>query len=99
MPKKNIDRRIDLKGKVCPYTALETRLALKDMAAGEVLEIITDFYPTRQTIPDLAENLGYPCELIDGEKPVLRFIIHKTYWPRRESGHGYNCCHFIQLYQ
>ena len=78
MLKEKIDLRLDLQGKVCPYLTLETRLALKKMAPGEVLEIIADYYPARQTIPDLMENLGYPYELIDGEKPVFHFIIHKT---------------------
>lgn len=84
MLKEKIDHRLDLKGKICPYLTLETSLALKKMAPGEVLEIIADYYPARQTIPDLTENLGYPYELIDGEQPVFRFIIHKTLQPEKE---------------
>jgi TusA-related sulfurtransferase len=72
-----IDRHLDLRGKVCPYPTLDTRLILKEMAAGEVLEVITDYYPARQTIRALMEDLGYPCELVDGDKPVFRFLIRK----------------------
>jgi TusA-related sulfurtransferase len=50
---------------------------LKKMAAGEVLEVVTDYYPARQTIPALMEELGYPCELVDGDKPVFRLVIRK----------------------
>ncbi len=78
MSEAKVDHRLDLIGKVCPYPTLETNVTLKKMTAGEVLEIISDYYPARQTIPDLARNLGYKCELIDGEKPVFRFIIQKT---------------------
>ena len=78
MPEEKVDRRLDLRGKVCPYPTLDTRLTLKKMAAGEVLEVITDYYPARQTISDLMRELGYPCKLIDGDKPVFRFVIQKT---------------------
>lgn len=72
-----IDRHLDLRGKVCPYPTLDTRLILKEMAAGEVLEVVTDYYPARQTIRVLMEDLGYPCELVDGDKLVFRFLIRK----------------------
>jgi TusA-related sulfurtransferase len=35
---EKIDHDLDLRGKVCPYPTLEVRLALNEMAAGEVLE-------------------------------------------------------------
>jgi len=75
---EKVDRRLDVRGKVCPYPTLETRLTLKKMATGEVLEVITDYYPAKQTITDLMRELGYPCKLIDGGKPVFRFVIKKT---------------------
>ena len=72
-----VDHNLDLRGKVCPYPTLETRVLLKKMDAGEVLEVVTDYYPARQTIPALMEELGYPCELVDGDLPVFRFVIRK----------------------
>ena len=72
------DRCLDLRGKVCPYPTLEPRLALNEMRAGEVLEVITDYYPARQTVPQLMQDLGYECRIIDGEKPVFRFLIRKS---------------------
>jgi TusA-related sulfurtransferase len=56
---------------------MDTRLALKEMASGETLEVLTDYYPAKQTIPALMQELGYPCELQDGDRPVFRFIIRK----------------------
>lgn len=78
MLKDKVDLRLDLRGKVCPYPTLETSVTLKRMATGKVLEVITDYYPARQTISALMRELGYPCKLIDGEKPVSRFLIQKT---------------------
>jgi tRNA 2-thiouridine synthesizing protein A len=78
MPEEKFDHRLDLRGKVCPYPTLETNVTLKKMAAGEVLEIISDYYPARQTIPDLVRKVGYKCELVEGEKPVFHLVIKKT---------------------
>jgi TusA-related sulfurtransferase len=77
MPDEKVDHQLDLIGKVCPYPTVKTNFTLKKMATGEVLEVITDYYPARQTIPNIMRELGYPCKLVDGEKPVFRFIIQK----------------------
>jgi TusA-related sulfurtransferase len=72
-----IARRLDERGKVCPDPTFDTRMTLNEMASGEVLEVVSDYYPTKQTIPMLMAELGYPCKLIDADKPVFRFIIQK----------------------
>ncbi|MBW2406803.1 MAG: sulfurtransferase TusA family protein [Deltaproteobacteria bacterium] len=77
MSDEKVDRQLDLIGKVCPYPTVKTNGTLKKMDPGEVLEVITDYYPTRQTIPNIMREFGYPCKLVDGEKPVFRFIIQK----------------------
>lgn len=74
---EKIDHHLDLRGKVCPYPTLEPRLALKEMAVCEVLEVVTDYYPARQTIPQLMRELGYSYELVDRDKPIFRFLIRK----------------------
>jgi len=73
-----IARHLDERGKVCPDPTFDTRMALNEMTSGEVLEVVTDYYPTKQTIPTLMAELGYPCELVDGDEPVFRFIIQKV---------------------
>jgi TusA-related sulfurtransferase len=72
---KKIDYHLDLRGKVCPYPTLEPCLILNDMVDGEVLEVVTDYYPARQTIPRLLRELVYSYELVDGDKPIFRFHI------------------------
>ena len=78
MSAEKIERRLDLRGEVCPGPTFDTRMTLNEMTAGERLEVVTDYYPAKQTIPMLMRELGYPCELIDGDKPVFRFIIQKV---------------------
>jgi TusA-related sulfurtransferase len=78
MVERTIHRRLDLRGQVCPGPTVDTRLTLKEMRPGEVLEVTTDYYPARQTIPALMSDLGYSCVLIDGDQPVFRFVIEKA---------------------
>ena len=78
MASRTATRSLDLRGQVCPGPTVDTRLTLKEMNPGEVLEVVTDYYPARQTIPALMSELGYPCELVDGDKDVFRFFIEKA---------------------
>jgi TusA-related sulfurtransferase len=73
-----VDRSLDLRGHVCPTPTVETSLTLRQLASGQVMEVLTDYYPAKQTIPALMAELGYPCELIDPDQPVFRLRITKT---------------------
>jgi TusA-related sulfurtransferase len=81
---RKISRTMDLRGQVCPGPTVDTRLALKELAVGEVLEVVLDYYPARQTIPDLMNDLRFPCELVESAErgpngqSVFRFFITKA---------------------
>jgi TusA-related sulfurtransferase len=53
-----IDKTIDLKGQICPYTFVRSKLALEKMNLGEVLEIIFDHKPATENVPRSMENEG-----------------------------------------
>ncbi len=58
--------RVDIRGKICPYTVIETRDALGPLKAGQVLEVITDYRPAAmQTIPSMCEKKGYAFEIVE----------------------------------
>ena len=78
MPDSDVTCRLDLRGKVCPYPTLDTTAALMKMASGERLEVISDYYPAKDTIPALMKDLDHTCELRDGDGPVFRFLIRKS---------------------
>lgn len=73
-----VDRRPDLRGEVCPGPTVDTTLTLRAMKPGEVLEVVTDYYPARQTIPALMRELGDRCEIVGADKEVFAFIIEKA---------------------
>jgi len=73
-----INKVIDISGKLCPYTVIETRDTLKTMEAGQVLEVITDYKPAAlETIPNFCKKKGYPIEIIDGTDGIYRLLILK----------------------
>ena len=69
-------RTIDLKGQVCPYTFVRSKLAIEKMNLGEVLEIILDHKPAVENVPKSMENEGQKLLKIEqpGEKEWHLFI-------------------------
>ncbi|MCC6741345.1 MAG: sulfurtransferase TusA family protein [Planctomycetia bacterium] len=65
-PLRPPSRRADLRGERCPYTFIKARLAIEEMAAGEVLEVILDFRPAWERVPASMKVLGH---LLVGEAP------------------------------
>ncbi len=54
-----IDKRIDIKGLICPYTFVKSKLAIEGMAVGEVLEILLDYEEASRSIPKSMEDHGH----------------------------------------
>ncbi len=48
---KGAIRTIDLKGEVCPYTFVLTKLNLEELENEQVLEVIIDYPPATENIP------------------------------------------------
>ena len=82
------DRTIDVQGQICPYPAIEIKLALKRLAEGQALEVLTDYEPTvRTTVPALCERAGYPFEVTEIRRNAWRVLIRKGRRSNREE-----CC-------
>jgi len=54
-----IDQEINLKGEVCPYTFVKTKLALEMMGPGEILRVIVDYLPAVENMPRSVSNEGH----------------------------------------
>lgn len=66
------DKSIDIKGLVCPFTFVKSKLAIEDMEVGKVLEIILDYEEASRSIPKSMEDHGQV--VLDVEK------INDTDW-------------------
>ena len=53
-----VDRTLDIKGQVCPLTFVRSKLAIEQMAIGEVLEIIVDHQASAVNVPRSMEQEG-----------------------------------------
>jgi len=63
MEPMKVDQELDLKGEVCPYTFVKSKLALEMMEPGEVLQVIVDHLPAVENVPRSLENEGQ--EILD----------------------------------
>jgi len=52
------DKTLDIKGQVCPYTFVRSKLAIEKMELGQILEIVTDHKPASENVPRSMENEG-----------------------------------------
>ena len=52
-------RELDLKGEVCPYTFVKTKLALEEMEPGQVLRVVLDYPESVESVPRSARLQGY----------------------------------------
>lgn len=50
--------QVDLRGEVCPFTFVRTKLALEALPFGAVLDVIVDHEPAIRTIPRSAREWG-----------------------------------------
>ena len=47
-----IVKRIDIRGEVCPMTFVLTKLALEELPQGSILEVLLDFTPATENVPE-----------------------------------------------
>jgi TusA-related sulfurtransferase len=56
--KIEVDKELNIKGEVCPYTFVKTKLTLETMEPGEVLKVIVDHVPATENIPKSLKGEG-----------------------------------------
>ncbi len=59
------DKTIDLKGEVCPYTFVKSKLALEEMSLEQVLEVVVDHEPAVENVPKSLKNEGQKILAVD----------------------------------
>lgn len=52
-------RRLDLRGEVCPYTFVKSKLMIEEMEVGQLLEVIVDFPPAVKNVSKSMEMEGH----------------------------------------
>lgn len=72
-------KTLDLRGEVCPYTFVKSKLTIEEMRAGEELLVIVDYEPSSRNIPKSMRIIGEDVVSV-GEKPggVWEIVLRKT---------------------
>ncbi len=67
-----VNQELDLRGEVCPYTFVKSKLAIEDMDVGEVLKVILDHMEAVDNVPKSMAN--------EGQKVLGVDQINETDW-------------------
>lgn len=82
-PEPTADRPfLDLRGEVCPYTFVRTKLALEDLPPGSELEIWLDHRAAFRSVPRALREEGHEvlaCEVSD--EPLRCRIVVRSHCP------------------
>jgi len=56
---ERIDEELSLRGEVCPYTFVKSKLALEEMEPGQILRVIVDNPESAASVPRSLEIEGH----------------------------------------
>jgi len=76
-----IDSEIDLRGVICPYNFVKTKLKLETMGPGQILGVLLDDGDPIKNVPESVRNEGHDVLAEERLGPSFRVII-------RRSGHS-----------
>jgi len=72
------DKTIDCTGLSCPLPSVKTTLALEQMAAGQILEVLTDDPVSKRDLPVWAQSTGNELLGIEEENKVIKIYLRKA---------------------
>ncbi|MCX7989411.1 MAG: sulfurtransferase TusA family protein [Aquificaceae bacterium] len=52
------DRELDIRGDICPFTFVKSKLALEQMELGQVLRVLVDYKPSAESVPKSMKEEG-----------------------------------------
>ena len=70
-----VDDELSLKGEVCPYTFVKSKLALEEMESGQVLRVIVDNPESAENVPRSLRNEGHTVLEVTGIGPAEWAIV------------------------
>jgi len=69
MEDTRIDKKLDIRGEVCPYTLVKSKLAIEEIEVGQVLEILLDYPEAVNNIPKAMLNYGHTVLKVEKINP------------------------------
>ena len=72
------DRNLDCLGLFCPMPILKTRDAIRTMAAGQTLEMLSDDPASEADMKSWTARTGHELMEIERDGAVFRFVLRKA---------------------
>ncbi len=74
----NPDRRIDCTGLFCPMPIVKTREAIRELAVGEILEMLSDDPGSDPDMKTWVRRTGHELLEVSHDGAIYRFLVRKT---------------------
>jgi tRNA 2-thiouridine synthesizing protein A len=71
------DAELDLRGVICPYNFVKTKLKLETMESGQVLAVLLDEGDPIRNVPRSVENEGHTVLAQERMDKVYRVLIRR----------------------
>jgi tRNA 2-thiouridine synthesizing protein A len=71
------DAELDLRGVICPYNFVKTKLKLETMQSGQVLSVLLDDGDPIRNVPRSVENEGHTVLAQERLDKVYRVLIRR----------------------
>lgn len=73
------DRELDVRGEVCPFTFVKSKLMLEQMELGQVLRVILDYPPSVENVPKSMREEGQEVLVINQlDNSTWEILIRKV---------------------
>lgn len=72
-----VDADLDLRGVICPYNFVKTKLKLETMEPGQVLSVLLDEGDPIRNVPRSVENEGHTVLAQERLEKVYRVLIRR----------------------
>jgi len=71
------DAELDLRGVICPYNFVKTKLKLETMSEGQVLSVLLDDGDPIRNVPRSVENEGHTVLIQERVEEAFRVLIRR----------------------
>ena len=72
------DETLDCVGLYCPMPIVHTAKRIKEMKAGQVLEILADDEGIKEDIPSWCKTTGNECLSVEEDKGIYHAYVKKS---------------------
>lgn len=73
-----VDEELNLRGEVCPYTFVKSKLALEELESGQILRIVVDNDESGENVPRSLANEGHQILQVQKRGHDWAIVVRKA---------------------